>query len=303
MPDLGPPTLDQGACTACGLCARVCASMVIGEEPPAEDKRRGKARLDRPDWCNACGHCEAVCAASAIRAPLPLPAESPQPAREPAVATEQLALLLRERRSVRVYKDKPVPRALLQEIIRVARYTPTGTNSQNVHWLVLDERDKVRELRQRVFDFYARLFKLVGNPLGGLGVRVFAGARQHQQLKDYLPVVQEAGRRMEEGDDRLLYDAAAMVLVHAEAWDSCSAFNCDAAIFSASLLAHSHGLGCCFNGFVEQAIHNSKPLKRWLGIPDDHRCYMTMGVGWPALRYRSLAERRPAPVRWLGGGE
>ncbi len=300
MPDLGPPTLDLERCTGCGQCVTACASMVLELSEPAAGERKGRVRIERPDWCNACGHCEALCAFDAITSPMPLEDQSLSPAKAPAVGPDQLALLLRERRSVRAYKADPVPRELLERVIDVARYTPTGTNSQNVHWLVLHEREQVRELQQRCVKFYQRLFGLVNNPVGRLGVRLVAGARQKAQLDEYLPVVQEAYQRMEQGDDRLLYDAPALVIVHAESWDSCSAFNCDTALFSASLMAHSLGLGCCFNGFVQQAVENHKPLKRWLGIPRDHRCFMTMGVGWPALRYRKLCERQPAAVRWLG---
>jgi len=298
MPKLGPPTLDPDRCTACGLCVKDCASMVLALEPTATGERRGRLGLAHPDWCNACGHCEAVCPAGAIRAPMPQPEGAPKPGRAPAVEPEQLALLLRERRSVRVYKAEPVPRALLERVIEVARYTPTGTNSQNVHWLVL-EGEAVTALRDRAMAFYRRLFTLVDNPVGGLAVRLKAGARQHAQLRDYLPVVREAERRMAAGDDRMLYGAPAVVLVHAEAWDACSPFNANSALFSASLMAHSHGLGCCFNGFVQQAVENSRPLKAWLGIPREHHCYMAMTVGWPAHRYAGVCERQPAPIRWM----
>ncbi len=299
MPDLGPPSVDIDACTGCGVCVTACASMVLALSPAAHGAKKGRVRLERPDWCNACGHCEAVCAFDAIRAPLPVPAGTPVPPKGSSVDPASLGMLLRERRSVRAYRSAPVPRELIERVVDVARHTPTGTNSQNVHWLVLGEREQVRELQQRCVRFYERLFKLVDNPVGRLGVRMMAGPQQRAQLEEYLPVVQEANRRMAQGDDRLLYDAPAVVLVHAEAWDSCSAFNCDTALFSASLMAHSLGLGCCFNGFVQQAVENSRPLKRWLGIPRDHRCFMAMGVGWPATRYRKLCERQPAPLRWL----
>ncbi len=299
MPDLGPPVLDVDACTGCGHCVKSCASMVLELSEPVAGTKRGKARIERPDWCNACGHCEAVCPVSCITSPLPLGEGAPTPAKAPAVDATALELLLRERRSIRNYRPDAVPRELLERIIQVARYTPTGTNSQNVHWLVLADRDKVRELQQRCLRFYQRLFGLVNNPVGRFGVRVVAGSKQHQQLQEYLPVVQEAARRMEQGDDRLLYDAPALILVHAESWDSCSSFNCDTALFSASLMAHTLGLGCCFNGFVQQAVENSRPLKRWLGIPRDHRCTMTLGVGWPSLRFHRTCERNEPTIRWF----
>jgi len=299
MPDLGPPTIDLEACTGCGVCVSACASMVLELDPPAPGAKKGRVRLERPDWCNACGHCEALCAFDAIHSPLPLPDDAPVPAKAPAVDADSLELLLRERRSVRVYKPDPIPRPLLERVVHAAHHTPTGTNSQNVNWIVLDDHEKVRDLQQRCVGFYRRLFNLVNNPVGKLGVRMVAGARQKAQLDEYLPVVQEAYRRMDHGEDRLLYDAPALILVHAETWDSCSSFNCDAALYSASLMAHSLGLGCCFNGFVQQAVENSRPLKKWLGIPRDHRCFMTMGLGWPAVRYRKVCERQPVALRFL----
>lgn len=294
MPGLGPPTLNASACTGCGICANACASLVL-ELPPGERL----VHIAHPDWCNACGHCEALCPTSAIRSPLPLRDPAPQPGRQPAVHADDLAMLLRERRSVRNYRDEEVPRELVERVIDQARYTPTGTNSQNVNWLVVHGREQVAEVQRRVKRFYERLFKLVDNPLATLGVRLVAGSQQYAQLRDYLPTVQEAARRMEQGEDRILYHAPVLLLVHAERWDSCSAFNCDAALFSASLLAHSHGLGTCFNGFVQQAVENDRGIKSWLGIPRHHRCYMALGMGWPAVRYRRLVEREPAMVRWV----
>lgn len=297
----GALSLDLDRCTGCGLCARVCASLVIDLVPgPSAGTPTTVPHLARPDWCSGCGQCEAVCPVEAIQAPLSPAPDAPRPGSEPAVDPRTLDLLLRERRSVRIYKDRPVPRELLSEIVDIARYTPTGTNNQNVHWLVLDDPGDIGELRRRVLRFYERIFRLVQNPLSRGLVRLGLERRQYEQLVDYLPTVREAERRMETGDDRLLYHAPAVILVHAEAWNSCSAFNCDAALFAASLAAHARGLGCCFNGFVQQAVENDRRLARWLGIPRDHRCYMTLGLGWPAIRYRRLVEREPAKVRWFG---
>jgi len=207
--------------------------------------------------------------------------------------------LLRERRSVRRYKRDPIPRETLERILEAARYAPTGTNSQNVNHLVLTKAADIAELQQRCIDYYARIFKLARNPAGRAGIAIMAGRRIAQQLEEYLPKVEEAQRRLQQGDDRLLYHATAVWLVHAESWDTCSPFNCDVSIYNASLMAHSLGVGCCFNGFVQQAVKNSRPLKTWLGIPKDHACYMTMTMGLQNMRYRRLAERQPAQVRWM----
>ena len=50
--------------------------------------------------------------------------------------------LVRTRRSIRGYQNKPVPRALIEEIIEVAKGAPSSMNSQpwHVHVLTGDVR-------------------------------------------------------------------------------------------------------------------------------------------------------------------
>jgi hypothetical protein len=63
-------------------------------------------------------------------------------------------------------------------------------------------------------------------------------------------------------------------------------------------MAHALGLGCCFNGFLVNAVNHSRKIKSWLGIPADHRCYSTMGLGFPNMKYQRLVPRHPPKVKW-----
>jgi nitroreductase/NAD-dependent dihydropyrimidine dehydrogenase PreA subunit len=286
------PVVSAERCTGCSLCVKDCPSMTLALEERL-------AVVAHPTWCIGCGHCEAVCPEDAIAAPLPLPAAAPVPGDGPAVDPERLMLLLRERRSVRRYRKDPVPRPLLEALVEAGRYAPTGSNSQNVRWIVLDSPESLDRVRTEAHAFYARIFGIARNPLGRVGLRLWAGKRMAESAAERLPVMEEAERRIAAGEDRLLFRAPALVLVHAPAWDTCSEFNACVALYNASLAAHAHGLGCCFDGFVEIAVNRHRPLKRWLGIPDEDRCQAALAVGWPAVRYRRLVERRPAVVRWM----
>jgi nitroreductase len=87
-------------------------------------------------------------------------------------------------------------------------------------------------------------------------------------------------------------------VVHAESWDTCSAFNCAVALYNCSLMAHTLGVGCCFNGFLESAVNNDRKIKKLLGIPRDHRCFGAMTLGYQTVRYQRLVERDPAKATW-----
>jgi hypothetical protein len=105
--------------------------------------------------------------------------------------------------------------------------------------------------------------------------------------------MEHTNEQMEQGKDRLLYHGPVLMLAHAEAWDTCSLFNCSVALYNCSLMAHTLGLVCCFNGFLVNAINRAPKIKGWLGIPADHRCYSAMTLGFSNMKYLRLVHRYP----------
>ena len=64
-----------------------------------------------------------------------------------------MAQLLRGRRTHRAYLDREIPRETIEEIINVARYGPSGHNSQITQWLVISDKGEIRRIGQAVIDF------------------------------------------------------------------------------------------------------------------------------------------------------
>lgn len=54
---------------------------------------------------------------------------------------------IRDRRSIRAFLDKPVPEAAIKEILSIARFAPSGVNTQPWHVAVLGDkhREKIRD--------------------------------------------------------------------------------------------------------------------------------------------------------------
>ena len=286
-----PPEVIRKKCTGCGLCLEVCPSFVF----ELMDK---KSRVVRGDWCIGCGQCGAVCPVQAILHEASASGKGPRPGAKPAIATDKLMLLLRERRSVRSYRHKPVPKKVLEQIIEAGRYAPTGSNSQNVHYLVLTATAQIDQLRTLTLSFYERIFTLVRNRVGVFLLGVFAGGKIVEKLKESIPKLEYAKELMDQGKDCLFYDAPAVMVVHAESWDTTSAFNGALALYNCSLMAHTLGVGCCFNGYLQGAINSSRRIKKWLGIPRNHRCFGAMTLGYQRVRYQRLVKRDPAKVAW-----
>lgn len=287
-----PPEVITEKCTGCGLCVEVCPGFVF-------DMMNEKASVVRGEWCIGCGHCGAVCPVEAVLHKMTAVEEGSQPGQEAAASPEMLQRLLRERRSVRLYRNEPIQKAVLRRILDAGRYAPTGRNSQNVHYIVLNSPEEIDRLREMTLRFYEKIFARVKRRIGAFLVRLVAGRKMVEYLQGSLPKVEHARELIEQGKDCLFYHAPAVMVVHAETWDTCSAFNCAAAIYSCSLMAHTIGIGCCFNGYLVSAINNNRKIKQWLSIPRDHQCFGTMTLGYRGVKYHRLVERDAAKVSWL----
>jgi len=293
---VNPPVVIKADCISCQRCVATCPSFVL-------EMVEAKAAVVRGDWCIGCEHCGAVCPTAAILHEGTVLDSHPNKGDVPATSPEILELLLRERRSVRLYTNSPVPRETLNKILNAGSYAPTGSNSENVCYTVLTSPDQIAGLRKKTITFYDKMFSRIRGRFGMFIVSLVAGRKIVEYLRESLPKMEYANEQIRRGKDRLFYHAPVVILTHAESWDRSSSFNCSVALYNCSLMAHTLGLGCCFNGFLVNAVNHSSKIKRWLGISRDHKCYAAMTLGFPDVKYLRLVRRYPAQAGQLVPGE
>ncbi len=286
-----PPKVIVEVCIGCQRCIAVCPSFVL-------EMVEAKANVTRGDWCIGCGHCGAVCPSEAILHETLSFDPYPKEGEVPATSPKELEFLIRERRSIRIYNPDPVSEEILKKVLDTGRYAPTGSNSQNVHYVVITSPDRITQLKEMTINFYDKIFSRMKGRLGRFFLSLMAGRKTVEYLRESLPKARYAYEQMNRGKDHLFYHAPVVILAHAESWDSCSSFNCSVALYQCSLFAHTLGLGCCFNGILVNAINHHRKIKRWLGIPSDHQCYAAMTLGYPNIKYPNLIQRHPPKVTW-----
>ena len=289
---ISPPETDEEVCTGCGQCVRVCPAYVLALED-------GHSTVRYEGACTSCGHCFAICPEAAIRPPEAATVGEPIEVPKTPVSAEDILVHLRSRRSVRIFKKKPVSREDLERIVDAARYAPTGTNRQDRHFLVLDSVEKVDKLRGLVEGMLEGFFDKLDNRLMAALGRWRLGRQVMQAMSMYSNSYRYISSLEKRNSYFPLPYGQALILIHAESWDSTAQFNCGMALYAGTLMAHSMGLGTCFLGFVQAAANVDRPTKEWLQIPKGHECYGAMVVGHPAVKYRRLVERLPAEIRWL----
>jgi ferredoxin len=144
--------IDNEKCTACGICGTVCPRHIL-ETFEEEDEKNTRVSREREGLCMICGHCTAVCPNGAIRVE-GLDFDAFKPVRPLDITEESLLALMEQRRSVRRYKDEPVPRETMNRIIEAAHRAPTGTGRQSTSILVIDKPETLENLSKLLHELY-----------------------------------------------------------------------------------------------------------------------------------------------------
>lgn len=216
------------------------------------------------------------------------------------------------RRSIRGYLDRPVPRALIEEVLALAMRAPSSMNTQPWHFHVITGTplDRIRAGNtERILagEPDSREFRR-GQPFAGVHRERQVGVAK--QLFAAMGIARDdAGARQ----DWVLrgfrqFDAPVCVIVtyDRELADSDdTAFDCGAVTTALVNAAWSRGLGCVINS---QGIMQSPVVREHAGIPDDQVIMKAVAMGWPDHSFPANAvipprKSVPEAARFVGFDE
>ena len=273
---MGLLSIDKTRCKQDGLCAADCPTAVI----------RIKAKESYPElvpgadqMCLRCGHCVAVCPHGALsHAEVPL-AECVPIRKELSVTPAQALQFLRSRRAVRRFTDQAVQKETLQELIEIARYAPTASNAQLVEWIVINDREQIHAIAEKVIGWMRQVI--------AKGTQLTSSA--------YLPRLVAA---WDMGVDTVLRGAPGLIVAAAPKESQNGLVDLTLALSYLELAAPGLGLGTCWAGLLQGALLSNRELKRAVGIPEDYPHHYAMMIGTPRVKYYRLPERKQPKITW-----
>ena len=290
-------SIDRESCNACGLCEEICPNRIM-----KKDSEAGIAfRPDRLVLCIKCGQCMAICPSRSIVVGglaysqdfFPLPAGP--------VAEMPFLEMIQTRRAIRVFKEQPVPKELLEKIVQAISFAPPGFTPIQTEVVVVQDTAVIRQALPEMIKVYDGLMGAMSHPAGRFFVRRRVGAAKFKTLAQHVvPLMKSRLPELKQGtEDTLTRYAPAMIVFHAHR----DAENYEEDIYIALtygfLAAHALGLGASAIDLIPPAIQNSPVLRKLFSIPDSHVVVASMILGYPKYRYQRGIKRNLKSATWI----
>ncbi len=194
--------------------------------------------------------------------------------------------IVHERRSIRGYQQKPVPRELIEEIIDLAKRAPSSMNTQPWHFHVItgEPLERIRK---------GNTEKMMSGSAVDREIKMnhgYEGPHRERQIEIAVLVFEAMGFARDDKPKRQdwvmrgfrQFDAPVSIVITVDkalADDTIAHFDCGAATYGLVLAAWSKGLGSVING---QGIMQSSVVRENANIPEDEVIMTCVAMGYPS---------------------
>jgi len=214
-----------------------------------------------------------------------------------------------ERRSIRGFKDEPVSKSILEDVIALANRAPSSMNTQPWHLHVLTGKplEAVRHGNtERMLAGMAPVREIED-------YAAYEGEHRKRQIEIAVQLFEAMGIKREDAERRQdwvmrgfrQFDAPVSIVVcfdRSLLENTIAHFDTGAMTYGLVLAAWSKGLGAVING---QGIMQSPVVREAANIPEDQVILTCVALGWPDEEFVAnsvVSRRRPTEnvTRYLG---
>ncbi len=324
--------VDGEKCTGCGRCVEACPMQILGliGDLPGPNERYDFFR------CITCQNCRASCPQDAIviegdyridrgfwknshlfeggkTPPRPFEDRDRTPFEEYENELTETERVILKRRSVRLYKKKPVEREKLIRIIEAGRFAPSAGNNQPWKFIVITDKEVIDDINRKCKKSL-RLMPWLTMPGEWLDKKTPGdkNARLRWWQRILLPVLcrfktGDVEPRVRGGINTVssdpeyhtFFDAPVLIILLADK-RGIGSVHLDTGICGQNMVlaAHAMGLGTCYVSLIRGLTVYPDTLRK-LGVTDPFTIITSIAVGYPKGRVDKVVDRERARVKWI----
>jgi len=305
----GKMQVDKDICTQCGLCMKNCPFQCWEED---ED---GFPKLKDDYNCFSCYNCMVPCPVDAVSIvdtyhvddgfwvtePHPLGAKMPFEPKDVDGNPDQwnaIEKAVLERRSVRNFKDKPVPESIIRRVLEAGRFAPSAGNCQPWQFVVITDKELIKKMDKATYSAINGMNGMYKNDDMVMNMAPMAEANPNT----FDPRLARGGMgAIASGYMPASLNAPCVILLAGDTRSIATPeLNIGICGQNMNLVANSLGIKVCWDGFLAagaQAIADKTNLgPNW-------RVITSLVMGYPAFKQEGIVPREYRPVIWLRPGK
>jgi len=275
MPILG---IDYEKCNNCQICVSACYG---GTGCLRLDTEQNRVIFNDPqNLCYSCGYCVSRCSVDAFLYENMGEMQTFGEVQDPStlISYETLHKFMSSKRSMRGFKNKKIPRFVMEKVLSSIKYAPTGANIRTLRCTIISDDEKIKKLSEAIMD-----------------IIITSNTSDYKEYRD-----QGFKHYRDQGIDRVFFEAPHVMIIHSN--NPGDAMNATIGLTYGMLSAQSLGLGSCWIGLAHRVLTSNKEIqenfigiqeKIWgiiiLGYPDDERKYYRVPPR-PDLKTKGLNE-------------
>lgn len=250
--------IETDKCVGCGMCAKVCVARNI-----VIKSKKAETVLDD---CVMCGQCSAVCPKKAISVS-GYDIVSKEKEGDIRLDPGEVLDVIRFRRSIRHFKEDPVPKEVMDQILEAGTLTHTAKNMQDVSFTVLaQEKSRIEQMAVSLF----------------------------RKIKPIADLFSPMAKNMKIDSHFFFFNAPIVIVITAK-----DKTNGILAAQNMEYIAEANGLGVLYSGFFTMAANASRRIRRAVQVPKGKRVAMTLVLGYPDIKFLRSPQRKKPEVTYM----
>jgi len=300
--------ISRDICTQCGLCIRNCPFRCweMGED--------GYPKLKDEYYCFSCSNCMVACPVNAVSmvesykatggfwqtSSKPLEYQMPLDPKDADGNPDEFNAAERAiltRRSVRNFKNVPVPKSLIHRVLEAGRFAPSAGNCQPWKFIVITNKTMIQKMDEASRAAIARIYKSYRDDEAVEDLTSIAetnpGTLDFRLTRGGMGVISK-------GELPASLDAPCVIIILGDSRSIGSLeMNIGICGQNMNIVANSLGLGLTWVGFL---IPGFASIADKFDIGPHWRAVTTLVLGYPSFKQEGFVAREYRPVQWLREG-
>jgi nitroreductase len=178
--------------------------------------------------------------------------------------------IIKSRRSIRKYNDRPISEEIIDKIIEAAKWAPSGMNEQPWGFIVVRDKALIKELSDRSIPYI-------------------------KELVEHDPKFERYKRRLNVKNFSIFYHAPRVIIIIGKKTAFSPENDCAMAAQNMMLAAWSMEIGSCWIGMM-RVLDKDKWFRETFEVPDNYTIIAPIALGYFDEKNIPVIERNPPEI-------